>query len=58
MTALLNALEELSQVMPDEHGGVAAVGVAGNVDPRAGAHRHPCRSCNAATCATCTRKCA
>jgi len=27
MTAFLNALEELSQVMPDEHGGVAAVGV-------------------------------
>jgi len=32
----------------DEHRGVAAVSVAGDVDARAGAHRHRCRRCNAA----------
>jgi len=49
MTALLYALEKAPEVMPDEHGGVAAVGVARDVKPRAGAHRHRCQRCNAAT---------
>jgi len=48
MFAFLNALEEAGEVMPDEHRGVAAVSVAGDIDPRAGAHRHRCRRCNAA----------
>ncbi len=29
MTALLNVPDEPGEVMPDEHGGIAAVGVAG-----------------------------
>ena len=33
MTAFLNALEEAGEVLPDEHRCVAAVGVAGDVNP-------------------------
>ncbi len=54
MTALLYALEKAREVMLDEHGGVAAVGVAGDVDPRAGAHRHRSRRCNAAAGEDCS----
>ena len=39
--------------MPDEQRGVAAMRVAGNADPQAGAGRHRCRSCNTATSGTC-----
>jgi len=48
MTALLNVLEEAVDVLPDEHRGVAAASVARDIDPRAGAHRHRYRRCNAA----------
>ena len=41
-------------MLPNEHRCVAAVGVAGNVNPRAGAHRHPCQRCNAATAGGCS----
>ena len=46
--------QEAGEVMPDEHRGVAVVGVAGDVKPRAGAHRHRCQRCNAATAGGCS----